>query len=315
MRDFQQRLDTARGISWNNLGKRITFFLPGMFQLNGHRGRYPAISITGSDCALNCDHCRGKILDTMLAAESSRNLVDLCRKLAGQGQQGVLISGGCRADGTLAWRQFLPAIEAIKAQTDLFVSVHSGLVDPETARDLKNAGVDQALIDVIGDDRTLQSVYHLPFGVDRIVAAMEALAAAGLPMVPHIVCGIDHGRIVGEYQAVKMIAPFDVAQVVIVSLMRLSGTPMAGVCLPEAQQVADIIAETRIRLPHVAISLGCARQRGNTRLEELAIEAGINRMALPSEAAVARADAYGLDIRYQPTCCSVPADGTTEGWH
>ena len=315
MRDFHQRLDTARGISWSNLGKRITFFLPGMFQLNGHRGRYPAISITGSGCALNCDHCRGKILATMLAAESSQGLVELCRKLAGQGQQGVLISGGCRPDGTLAWRQFLPAIEAIKAQTDLFVSVHSGLVDPDTARDLKNAGVDQALIDVIGDDRTLQSVYHLPFGVDRIVAAMEALAAAGLPMVPHIVCGIDHGRIVGEYQAVKMIAPFDVAQVVIVSLMRLSGTPMAGVCLPEAEQVADIIAETRFRLPDVAISLGCARQRGNTRLEELAIEAGINRMALPSEAAVARADAYGLDIRYQPTCCSVPADGTTEGWH
>lgn len=251
----------------------------------------------------------------MPAATSSSALLDLCQKLADQGQQGVLISGGCKKDGTLPWPHFLKAIESVKAKTKLFISVHSGLVDLDTAKGLKEAGVDQALIDVIGSDRTFQSVYHVPFGVERIVAAMDALSTVSLPMVPHIVCGLDHGHIKGEYQAVKMISRFPVAQVVIVSLMPLSGTPMAKAGFPTAEQVADIIADARIYMPHATISLGCARQRGNTRMEELAIEAGVNRMALPSEEAVAFAQKYGLNVTYQPTCCSVPVTGTSAGWH
>jgi lipoyl synthase len=87
--------------------------------------------------------------------------------------------------------------------------------------------------------------------------------------------------------------------------MRIPGTPTARVLPPNVEQVADIIAEARIQMPRTLISLGCARQRGNSRLEELAIDAGINRMALPSEEAVGKAKAYGLNIQFQPTCCSV----------
>jgi uncharacterized radical SAM superfamily protein len=102
---------------------------------------------------------------------------------------------------------------------------------------------------------------------------------------------------------------------VIVALMRIPGTPAARAVPPQPEQVADIIAEARIQMPRTPISLGCARQRGNSRLEELAIDAGINRMALPSEEALARAQGYGLDIRFQPTCCSVPTHETTESWY
>jgi uncharacterized radical SAM superfamily protein len=64
----------------------------------------------------------------------------------------------------------------------------------------------------------------------------------------------------------------------------------------------------RLRMPHTLISLGCARPRGDDRLDVLAVEAGVNRMALPSDEAIARAKAYGLEIRYRKTCCSVPGD-------
>ena len=90
---------------------------------------------------------------------------------------------------------------------------------------------------------------------------------------------------------------------------------MASAVSPAAEQVADIIAEARIQLPQTPISLGCARQRGNSRLEELAIDAGVNRLALPSEDALARAEAHGLVIQFQPTCCSVPILSTTDSWH
>jgi uncharacterized radical SAM superfamily protein len=305
----------ARELSWAHLGKQITFYLPGMFRLNGHTGRYPALSITGDICALECDHCRGKILEGMPATVTPRGLVEKCQKLAQRGHLGVLISGGCNERGELPWKPFLLAIETIKKSTDLFVSVHCGLVDVPTARALKSAGVDQALIDVIGDDDTFKAVYHVPFGIERIASALEALAEAEIPMIPHIVCGIDYGKIKGEYRAVEMLAGHPITQLVVVSLMPIPGTPIAKALPPSPEAVADIIAAARLQMPQTLISLGCARQRGNSRLETMAIDAGVNRMALPSEEAVAHAETHGLEITYQPTCCSVGLNAAGPGWH
>lgn len=301
---FTERFTAAREISWRHFGKSITFYLPGMFRLDGARGKYPALSITGGECALGCDHCRGKILRSMIYAESPDKLVSQCRQLAAKGNHGVLISGGCNSEGRLPWNRFLPAIATIKSETELFISVHSGLVNDSDALGLRQAGVDQVLIDVIGDDETFKSVYHLPFGVDRIEESMAALQRARLPMVPHIVCGIYYGGMRGEKNAVAMISRFKVQQVVVVSLMTLPGTRMEKMRPPAPEAVADIIAEVRFAMPKVPVSLGCARQRGNRELEEMAIEAGVNHLALPSEEAVEKAESYGLEIRYQETCCS-----------
>lgn len=216
--------------------------------------------------------------------------------------------------GRLPWDRFIPAIQEIKRRTDLFVSIHSGLIDERDAQGLKQAGVDQALIDVIGDDETFKKMYHVSYGVKRINDAMVALQRAGLPMIPHIVCGLNYGRIKGETLAVEMIAGFKVAQLVIVALMGIPGTPVHGVPPPSSEAVADVIAHARIKMPTTLISLGCARQRGNYRLETLAIDAGVNRMALPSDEAVARAKSYNLEIRYQKTCCSVMRDLSESDW-
>jgi len=49
-------------------------------------------------------------------------------------------------------------------------------------------------------------------------------------------------------------------------------------------------------------------------VEFLALEAGVNRMALPSDAVIERATELGLAIRYQRTCCSVSADFSKTYW-
>ncbi len=312
--NMDDMLTQAREMSWKAFGKSITFFLPGIFCYNGIFGRYPAISITGSQCALQCDHCQGKILETMISAMTPDHLIEKCVRLAERGNHGVLISGGCDEEGHLPWDRFLPAIQEIKGHTDLYISVHSGLIDYETALRLKEAGVDQALIDVIGDDDTYRDIYHVDFGVSEIMSSMESLQKANLPVIPHIVCGLHYGKIKGEKKAVEMIAQFDVEQVVIVSLMRIPGTPVETAKLPSAEQVAEIIADTRFKLPGAQISLGCARERGNTRMELLAIDAGVNRMVIPSEEAIRRAEDYGLEIRYQRTCCSVSKDFSGQEW-
>lgn len=309
-----ERLRQARETSWQYCGKTLTVYLPGMFSLDGLTGAYPAISITGSDCALLCDHCCGTTLQPMISAREPSLLLEKSLDLAKKGSHGILISGGCDRAGRLPWEKFIPTIAAIKRDTDLYISVHCGLLDGETALGLKEAGVDQALLDVIGDDETYQAVYHVDFGVSRIADTMAALVEAAVPMVPHVVCGLHSGEIRGEKKALEMISRYPVEQLVIVSLMAIPGTPFGGLVGPSAEEIGEIIAHARTLMPAVRMSLGCARRRGDTVTELLAIDGGINRMALPSEEALDRARAYGLDIRYQRTCCSVSRDVTKENW-
>lgn len=294
--------------------RAVTFYLPGMFLLRGQRGQYPAVSITSSECALSCDHCKGKILASMMATPSGQSLVELAKRLEERGQQGVLVSGGCDSQGRLPWPVFLDALAAIKAETSLNLSVHSGLVDDDIARAMAGIGVDEVLIDVIGDDETFRDVYHVDFGVERIENAMRAVREAGLKLVPHVVCGLNHGRMQGEADAVDMIARVGAEQVVVVALMPLPGTPMAKAVPPSAQDVATIFAKARLALPMAKLSLGCARPRGNVLLETLALDMGADRMALPSEEAQEHAVKLGLDIRYQTTCCSMSADTSAVSW-
>jgi len=298
-------LEEARETSWSRHGKRITFYLPGMFSCNGTSGKYPALSITGSECALQCEHCRAKILSPMIRATEPDLLVKKCVQLEKNGNVGVLISGGCDEEGRLPWEKFIQAVREVKMKTGLKVSIHSGFVDDSTALRLKGAGVDQVLIDVIGDEKTYGKIYHLDSGVARLRSSLTALERARLPIVPHIVCGIFGGKIRAEMEAIDIISNFHVELIVLVSLMKVPDTPMWGVDPPSPEAVAGLIAHARMKMPGPQISLGCARQRGDNSIEVLAIDAGINRLALPSEAAVNRARYYGLDIKYQKTCCSV----------
>jgi len=314
MPNLSRRLEEARRISWNNLGRKITFFLPGMFIQGGLSGKYPAVSLTGPRCDLLCDHCQGKLLEPMISADDPAAFFETCLALEQKGHYGVLISGGCSREGCLPWQPFLPVIRAVKEKTRLFISVHAGFIGENDAVGLKQAGVDQALVDVIGDTATLRRIYHVPFGVDRIVSGLEALQKAGLPIVPHIVCGIDYGRMRGEQKALDIVARFKVEQVVILSVMSIPGTPAQHVRPPRPDDVADLIARARLQMPRIPISLGCARTRGNSRLEVLAVHAGVNRMALPSDEAIEQAQAYGLDILYQTSCCSVPEAWAADRW-
>ncbi|MCG2750346.1 MAG: radical SAM protein [Desulfobacteraceae bacterium] len=306
MQQPAEKLKRAGEVTRQHFGKKISFFHPGFIWVDGNRGKYPAVSITGAHCQLHCEHCRAKILQSMISAPNPDLLYEKCLKIAEKGNHGVLISGGSDHNGALPWNLFLPAIEKIKKETNLFVSVHSGIIDEETALSLKLAGVDQALIDIVGDDQTLHDIYHADFGISRIVASLEALEKAGLPIVPHIVCGLNFGKLKGEINAVQIISHFKVAQVVILSIMNLPGTLIKAKDLPDAHGIADIIAEARLSMPKIPISLGCARQRGNRELEKLAIDAGVNRMALPSDEAIEYALNQGFDVRWHDTCCSVP---------
>ena len=94
-------------------------------------------------------------------------------------------------------------------------------------------------------------------------------------MVPHIVAGLNYGRIQGEYEALRIIRRFQPSALVVVVLTPLKGTPMARVSPLPPIQVARLITRARVMIPDIPISLGCERPRnkGNELMEALAIYA------------------------------------------
>ncbi len=72
--------------------------------------------------------------------------------------------------------------------------------------------------------------------------------------------------------------------------------------------MGKFIAEARLEFPEIPLALGCMRPKDSMRVEteRKAIEAGVDRVVLPSEEAADFARDRGLDIRRMEACCSVP---------
>lgn len=305
--DLSSLLAQAREVSWAHHGKKLAVATPGMFTVYGRKGRYPAVSLTGQACQLGCEHCGGRLLETMLPAERPDELIRLGRKLKAQGQHGFLLSGGSDHEGRLPWLDFIPAIAQVIEETGLTVTAHVARIDAPTAKALRDAGVSQALIDVVGAGETARQVLHLAQGLNGQEETLAALGQAGFEVVPHIILGLHEGRFLGEERALEIVAGLDTKRVVFVVLMPLKHTPFAELEPPAVEEIARFLAMARERLPAPAHHLGCARPRGRYRahLDALAVEAGINVLAIPSDAALDKARELGVEVSQIDTCCSL----------
>lgn len=267
---------------------------------------FPTFSVTGTSCALNCKHCGGKVLSTMHSADSADKLFSLCSKLKQNGALGCLISGGCLPDGSVPLKQFASTIEKIKRELDLTVFVHSGVIDEETAVLLKTAGVDAALIDVIGSQETIRSVYNLDIDVSDYADSLKALNSAGLRFVPHVIVGLNEGKLDGELEALRMIKPTAPSALVIIVFMPIRGTVMEKIQPPKPVDIAKVAATARLMFPQTPLVLGCMRPKGKMRVETdiLALKAGVDAIAFPSEEAVNYAQAQGCKVSFSSYCCA-----------
>lgn len=307
LRDTEPLFAEAWRISRSIFGNDLIIYQPGMFVINGQKGSYHTVSITGASCDLNCDHCGGQLLKNMSPATSPEDLVSFGLKAAERGDKGILVSGGCDEFGGLPWSNFVKAIEEIKQKTDLIVTVHTGQVDFTTAMALSRAGVDQALIDVIGDDSTAEEIFHLEKGTDTIIKSMDALFQASLEVVPHILYGIHYGTERGEHKALEIISKYPLGKYVIVVFTPMKNTKMVDIKPPDPKSVATFIAQARLEIPNAKSSLGCARPGGKYRkeLDLLAIRAGVNSLAVGYDYVSEEARKLGLNVIHKYTCCSI----------
>ncbi len=267
---------------------------------------FPTISITGNACALNCKHCGGKLLETMHPVLSPEELFDLGLKLKRNGAVGCLVSGGCLPDGSVPLDEFIAVLGRFKRELGLSVFVHTGIIQPETVVALKNAGVDVALIDVIGSAETVGKIFNLKVSVQDYAVSLKAMAAAEINFVPHVIVGLNEGKLDGELKALQMIQQVNPSAIVVIAFMPIHGTAMEKVRPPKPTDIAKVIMLARLMFPETPLILGCMRPKGSVRgeIDVLALKAGVDAVAFPSEEAVDYAKSKKYRTSFSSYCCA-----------
>jgi len=268
---------------------------------------FPTISITGNSCTLNCKHCGGKVLQTMHAALTPEQLWQVGVDLKAKGAKGVLVSGGCLPDGSIPIEGFADVLFRFKQELELTVFVHTAATSPQTATALKKAEVDATLIDVVGSDQTIQKVLNLNVSTQTYAQSLRALANADLKVVPHVIVGLNEGKLDGELAALQTIAQtVKPAAVVIIAFMPIHGTLMHKTSPPKPIDIAKVVAAARALFSTTPLALGCMRPKGKLRDETdvLALKAGVDAVAFPSEAAIQYAQKRGFRTVFSSYCCA-----------
>lgn len=255
---------------------------------------------------MNCKHCGSKVLETMHPALSPEDLLALCSKLKRDGAVGCLVSGGCLRDGSVPLDGFVDAFEKIKLELGLTVFVHTGIITLKTAVALKKAEVDAALIDIMGSAETIRKTLNLNIPPQDYANSLMALDKSGLNFVPHVLVGLNDGKLDGELDALKMIAAVKPSAVVIIAFMPIRGTAMEKTMPPKPQDIAKVVATARLMFPKVPLILGCMRPKGKVRGETdvLALKAGVDAIAFPSEEAVRYVEGKGWRTPFSSYCCA-----------
>ncbi|AET69752.1 biotin synthetase-like uncharacterized protein [Desulfosporosinus orientis DSM 765] len=285
----------------------IHFAVPGGRHYDGkyfsNSGRFLNVSITGMSCALQCDHCQGIMLNGMIPALNPEKLQELGITLQKKGVTGLLITGGCDREGQVPLKPFLTVVTYLKS-LDFTIHVHTGLADKETAVGLKRAGVDKVFLDMIGDADTIRRVYHLDRKPSAFINALETLLAEDLDVVPHVVLGLNYGKIMGEENLIQTLSDYPLETLVLVALRAVPGSPMGGVRGPDPAEIVRITAQTRLLNPSLKLSFGCARPcTQKAWLERGLIAAGINTLAFPLDETIDLALAWGLKPVMSEMCC------------
>lgn len=321
-RELQQRANDSYQRAWEtarrNFGGDVSFHAPSLKRYSTTELEqscdcsFVPLSITGDDCELMCDHCRGRILSFMNTVRTPGMLLAEAERLSSMGAKGVLVSGGSEKGGVVPLRQFAGALGEIKQRLGLKVLVHTGITSPRLAADLAAADIDGAMIDIIGSEEAIRDICHMQdVGVAAYERSLENLVNAGVPVSPHVVIGLEYGAVGCEASAIEMISGYPVSALVLVGLLPMNGTPMEGVKPPSPQEFGELFVYARQTLPRTPVLLGCERPAGEHKraTDSLALRAGLNGIAYPSEGVIAEAREMGLNVNLSEMCCALIGGG------
>lgn len=278
--------------------KKINFFITS--------DHFPSISITGKECSLMCQHCMGKLLESLVHAATCDELVKKALSLHENGAKGILLTGGCDERGRVPICDIVPAIKTIKDRTGMLLIAHTGFISHEEAFALRGSGLDGIGFDVIGDMGTAKEVYGISVSENEYIESLRAIEDSGLLLFPHVCVGLHFGKLNGELRALEMIHEVKPATVIITGLMPVAGTPMARI-KPVQSDFETVITRALEMFPNTPVVLGCAHSSGKDReeIEMIAMKCGVSGIAAPTVRAVRFARENGYKVNYYGMCCGL----------
>lgn len=222
------------------------------------------------------------------------------------GMNSCLISGGCDTYGKVPFDAHLEQIKALR--TGRLLNWHVGMINETEMRRIAPY-TDVISFDFCVDRETVQAVYDLPYDMADYMRAYEMLRRYAR-VVPHLTLGLHESQFHGEYQALETLKTAGLDALVLLVLIPTPGTRYAHCAPPALTEVTDFILSARRALPTTPLYLGCMRPGGQYRrkLDELAVQAGINKIVNPAPSAIRAAERLGLQIQWENECCAIQRD-------
>jgi uncharacterized radical SAM superfamily protein len=283
-------LDTCREVRTKHFPNSIQFDYP---------AGTPAISITGTDCDLNCAHCGGHYLQGMLDKDAAMN------RLQNIPSKSCLISGGCNHQGAVDISQEIASIKAIKNSLigKQRINMHVGIVEGEQLEQVVQLA-NVVSFDIVGDDQTIEEVYRTGHSATDYENCYKELKQR-VTVIPHICIGLRGGQLGHEMEALQMLQRQGTEAIVFIVFIPTKGTEYADCSPPDLLKTIEIIAKARLMFPDIPIALGCMRPKGSYRakLDYLSVLAGINRLVIPTSPAKQLVKTLGYQITIGEECC------------
>jgi len=235
------------------------------------KSAWPAVSITGGSCKLQCDHCKAKILEPMIPAHTPEDLWRVVNAVIEDGGKGMLLTGGSNHRNEVEYGPYWSTIRRIKDEfPDFKIASHTALMDENTAVCMEQAGIDAAMMDVIGAQDTITQVYHLRRTVEDFEATLDVLVnKTKMKVVPHIVIGLHYGHLLGEWNALEMLQRHVPDAVVLVVVMPFYAPQSRPFVTPDSSEVGRFFLDARLALPNTPLLLGCARPPGRANRQRV----------------------------------------------
>lgn len=262
--------------------------------------KYIPVSITGFYCSLNCLNCGGKYLKTMFPAITPQNLYQFLLKHWELGGYGALISGGFNLKGYLPLsNEYLEVIRKIKKETNLILSVHSGLIPKHLTDKLYEIGIDFIDFEIPPSDYYLKSVRGLhEHKVKDYLDLFEYMLTLRHDFaVPHIVLGNTFSSLRDEINVLTNISRFkpDLITFLVEVHLHVKRSNLL-------ERVERVLRLTK-KIFKNEIALGCMRPFSLKNLidDYLISKSYVDRIASPTSMIVKK-----YNLRILKLCCSVP---------
>ncbi len=270
-----------------------------------HPGRnFLSVSVTDTECELECRHCQGAFLKHMTPASDPNILYNKAIELAANSGIGMLISGGCDTKGKVPLDNHYETLARIKQDTDLILNMHTGLIGPDDILALNKIKPDIVSIDICGSQQAVKNVYGLDAGPWDFEALMSRLEDAELNYVPHVTIGLDRGLDSGEGAAIDMIADFNPKMVVLNALMQTPGLDHSTSV--DVEYFYEVLGYATERLPdNIKLGIGCMRPRNLEIPVELARSGRLQALAMPSGRFRKKLDDETIKYNERDGCCAL----------